>query len=107
MELKVPEAILYTIYEYIRAHHVSRMNSKTLVIIRFLSFALLQTDCNRVVCLSEIVDGNVKMTLGMIWTIILRFAIQDISVEGEIVSFSTNLVNFLQKWRLLNVGRET
>ncbi|XP_026359814.1 alpha-actinin-2 isoform X1 [Ursus maritimus] len=29
----------------------------------------------------EIVDGNVKMTLGMIWTIILRFAIQDISVE--------------------------
>ena len=30
---------------------------------------------------AEIVDGNVKMTLGMIWTIILRFAIQDISVE--------------------------
>ncbi|XP_034757025.1 alpha-actinin-3b isoform X2 [Etheostoma cragini] len=29
----------------------------------------------------EIVDGNGKMTLGMIWTIILRFAIQDISVE--------------------------
>ncbi|GAB5572971.1 alpha-actinin-1 isoform X2 [Prionailurus iriomotensis] len=29
----------------------------------------------------KIVDGNVKMTLGMIWTIILRFAIQDISVE--------------------------
>lgn len=28
-------------------------------------------------------DGNVKMTLGMIWTIILRFAIQDISVEGK------------------------
>ena len=32
-------------------------------------------------CLLEIVDGNTKMTLGMIWTIILRFAIQDISVE--------------------------
>uniref|UniRef100_A0A3P8YI05 Actinin, alpha 2b n=1 Tax=Esox lucius TaxID=8010 RepID=A0A3P8YI05_ESOLU len=31
--------------------------------------------------ISEIVDGNIKMTLGMIWTIILRFAIQDISVE--------------------------
>ena len=31
---------------------------------------------------SEIVDGNVKMTLGLIWTIILRFAIQDINVEG-------------------------
>ncbi|XP_022095721.1 alpha-actinin, sarcomeric-like isoform X1 [Acanthaster planci] len=29
----------------------------------------------------EIVDSNLKMTLGMIWTIILRFAIQDISVE--------------------------
>lgn len=32
----------------------------------------------------EIVDGNVKMTLGLIWTIILRFAIQDISVEGNL-----------------------
>uniref|UniRef100_A0A913I904 Alpha-actinin, sarcomeric n=1 Tax=Strongyloides stercoralis TaxID=6248 RepID=A0A913I904_STRER len=31
----------------------------------------------------EIVDGNLKMTLGLIWTIILRFAIQDISV-GEL-----------------------
>lgn len=29
----------------------------------------------------EIVDGNLKMTLGMIWTIILRFAIQDINIE--------------------------
>ena len=34
---------------------------------------------------SEIVDGNLKMTLGMIWTIILRFAIQDISVEGTYI----------------------
>lgn len=40
-------------------------------------------DDGRARFLSEIVDGNVKMTLGMIWTIILRFAIQDISVEGE------------------------
>lgn len=29
----------------------------------------------------EIVDANLKMILGMIWTIILRFAIQDISLE--------------------------
>jgi actinin alpha len=29
----------------------------------------------------EIVDSNLKMILGMIWTIILRFAIQDISLE--------------------------
>uniref|UniRef100_A0AAY5E7V6 Actinin, alpha 2b n=1 Tax=Electrophorus electricus TaxID=8005 RepID=A0AAY5E7V6_ELEEL len=36
----------------------------------------------------EIVDGNVKMTLGMIWTIILRFAIQDISVEGTLITMS-------------------
>lgn len=34
---------------------------------------------------AEIVDGNAKMTLGMIWTIILRFAIQDISVEGTFI----------------------
>ncbi|CAG2245222.1 ACTN1_4 [Mytilus edulis] len=31
----------------------------------------------------EIVDGNNKLTLGMVWTIILRFAIADIYVEGE------------------------
>ena len=44
---------------------------------------LLLTRFNLTISLffSEIVDGNVKMTLGMIWTIILRFAIQDISVE--------------------------
>jgi actinin alpha len=29
----------------------------------------------------ELVDGNLKMVLGMIWTIILRFQIQDISIE--------------------------
>lgn len=34
--------------------------------------------------IAEIVDGNVKMTLGLIWTIILRFAIQDINVEGTV-----------------------
>lgn len=28
------------------------------------------------------------MTLGMIWTIILRFAIQDISVEGKTTFFN-------------------
>ena len=37
---------------------------------------------------AEIVDGNVKMTLGMIWTIILRFAIQDITVEGKVSLWS-------------------
>uniref|UniRef100_A0A8C7JG04 Actinin, alpha 2b n=1 Tax=Oncorhynchus kisutch TaxID=8019 RepID=A0A8C7JG04_ONCKI len=40
----------------------------------------------------EIVDGNIKMTLGMIWTIILRFAIQDISVEGKIQQFKQNRI---------------
>lgn len=39
----------------------------------------------------EIVDGNLKMTLGMIWTIILRFAIQDISVEGMILYQFSNI----------------
>ncbi|XP_037620104.1 LOW QUALITY PROTEIN: spectrin beta chain, non-erythrocytic 1-like [Sebastes umbrosus] len=31
----------------------------------------------------DIVDGNHRLTLGLIWTIILRFTIQDISVETE------------------------
>lgn len=46
--------------------------------IRDQHFCLNIQACNSV---AEIVDGNLKMTLGMIWTIILRFAIQDISVE--------------------------
>lgn len=40
----------------------------------------------------EIVDGNLKMTLGMIWTIILRFAIQDISVEEMTAKVSNGVV---------------
>jgi len=35
------------------------------------------------------------MTLGMIWTIILRFAIQDISVEGKSKSIDQSHVLFL------------
>ncbi|XP_070966290.1 spectrin beta chain, non-erythrocytic 1-like isoform X1 [Oncorhynchus clarkii lewisi] len=31
----------------------------------------------------DIVDGNHRLTLGLIWTIILRFQIQDISVETD------------------------
>uniref|UniRef100_A0A8C3JKA5 Calponin-homology (CH) domain-containing protein n=1 Tax=Calidris pygmaea TaxID=425635 RepID=A0A8C3JKA5_9CHAR len=31
----------------------------------------------------DIVDGNHRLTLGLVWTIILRFQIQDISVESE------------------------
>ena len=30
----------------------------------------------------EIVDGNEKMILGMLWTLILRFEIQDISLDA-------------------------
>ena len=43
----------------------------------------------------EIVDGNLKMTLGMIWTIILRFAIQDISVEGACSLFLLVTIYFM------------
>lgn len=40
----------------------------------------------------EIVDGNLKMTLGMIWTIILRFAIQDISVEEMTAKVNPSII---------------
>lgn len=63
---------------------------------------------NRVSCsLSEIVDGNLKMTLGMIWTIILRFAIQDIAVEGKNLVipsvFSLTTTNFNRNCRVFRV----
>jgi hypothetical protein len=32
--------------------------------------------------LLDIIDGNTKLILGMIWTLILRFTIADISAEG-------------------------
>jgi actinin alpha len=43
----------------------------------------------------EIVDGNLKMILGMIWTIILRFQIQDISMED--LSAKEGLLLWCQK----------
>lgn len=52
--------------------------------------------------LLEIVDGNLKMTLGMIWTIILRFAIQDIAIEGKLFYAERNSLSFS---KLHNLGR--
>ncbi|XP_072315971.1 alpha-actinin-4 isoform X4 [Eucyclogobius newberryi] len=57
-----------------RVHFVSNVN-KALDFIASKGVKLVSIGAE------EIVDGNAKMTLGMIWTIILRFAIQDISVE--------------------------
>lgn len=69
--------------------------------IYILSYNLLDTECNSFfLFVSEIVDGNVKMTLGMIWTIILRFAIQDISVEGEIFTLVTVYKESSNMWIL-------
>uniref|UniRef100_A0A1I7ZDA4 Alpha-actinin n=1 Tax=Steinernema glaseri TaxID=37863 RepID=A0A1I7ZDA4_9BILA len=57
-------------------HKVSNIN-------KALSF--IESKDVKLVCIGakEIADGNPKITLGLIWTIILRFAIQDISV-GEL-----------------------
>jgi actinin alpha len=43
----------------------------------------------------EVVDGNLKMILGMVWTIILRFQIQDISMED--LSAKEGLLLWCQK----------
>uniref|UniRef100_A0AC34F397 Calponin-homology (CH) domain-containing protein n=1 Tax=Panagrolaimus sp. ES5 TaxID=591445 RepID=A0AC34F397_9BILA len=59
-----------------RFHHIANVN-KALAYIESKGVKLVSIGAE------EIVDGNVKMTLGLIWTIILRFAIQDISV-GEL-----------------------
>ncbi|KAI3379571.1 hypothetical protein SNEBB_009559 [Seison nebaliae] len=57
-----------------RVHMIANVNK---------AFEYIASKGVRLICIGaeEIVDGNLKMTLGMIWTIILRFAIQDISVE--------------------------
>ncbi|XP_067939162.1 alpha-actinin-like isoform X1 [Watersipora subatra] len=57
-----------------RVHKIANVNK---------ALEFIESKGVRLVCIGaeEIVDGNLKMTLGMIWTIILRFAIQDISVE--------------------------
>lgn len=62
-----------------RVHQIANVN-KALDFIKSKGVRLVSIGAE------EIVDGNVKMTLGMIWTIILRFAIQDIQVG----SFSAN-----------------
>ena len=56
----------------------------------FIDIQVHQCSHCQFVLFTEIVDGNLKMTLGMIWTIILRFAIQDISVEGIIIILFLN-----------------
>lgn len=48
---------------------------------RMFAYVCHSCYCTCLHTLSEICDGNPKLILGMIWTIILRFAIQDISVE--------------------------
>jgi len=44
---------------------------------------------------TDIVDGNVKLTLGLIWTLILRFAISELSAEG--LSAKQGLLLWCQK----------
>ena len=44
---------------------------------------------------SDIVDGNQKITLGLIWSIILRFQVADINVNG--VSGKQGLLLWVQR----------
>jgi actinin alpha len=64
-----------TLFWFFRFHKIANVN-------KALDF-IMSKGVKLMVGAEEIVDGNLKMTLGMIWTIILRFAIQDISVEGK------------------------
>lgn len=45
----------------------------------------------------NIVDGNPRLTLGLIWTLILRFQIQEIRLEGDAKSAKDALLYWCQK----------
>ncbi|XP_060105160.1 spectrin beta chain, non-erythrocytic 1 isoform X3 [Heteronotia binoei] len=55
----------------------------------------------------DIVDGNHRLTLGLIWTIILRFQIQDISVdhpdEKSIITYVVTYYHYFSKMKALAV----
>lgn len=46
----------------------------------------------------DIVDGNPRLTLGLIWTIILRFQIQDITIEEEVNQETKSAKDALLLW---------
>uniref|UniRef100_A0A672PVI3 Spectrin beta chain n=1 Tax=Sinocyclocheilus grahami TaxID=75366 RepID=A0A672PVI3_SINGR len=52
----------------------------------------------------DIVDGNHRLTLGLIWTIILRFQIQDISVETEDNKEKKSAKDALLLWCQMKTG---
>ena len=47
----------------------------------------------------EIVDGNVKMTLGMIWTIILRYISTVLKISDQSNSLPSGSPSRTSQWR--------
>ncbi len=45
----------------------------------------------------DIVDGNPKLTLGLIWTIILHFQLSDIILYDDTISFKEALLKWARK----------
>jgi len=71
-----------------RLHQIENLN-KALAFIKERGVSLVSIGSE------DICDGNVTLTLGMIWTIILRFAISDLSEEG--LSAKQGLLLWCQK----------
>ena len=79
LESLTGEKIAIQNYGSTRFHKISNMN----IAISFIESKGINLTS---IGAEEIVDGNLKMTLGLIWMLILNFSLKQIIIQGQIFS---------------------